>query len=274
MVIGDLSELDDVHRLAEQGANALGPFDAVIHNAGVYVDAARTPTRDGHARVVAVNVLAPYVLTGLIERPARLIYISSGMHRDGHPSVHDLDWQRRALEWRRQAYCDSPSCTSPPSRPRSPLVGTTCAPTPSTPAGFPPAWADHHTPPTTSPWATPPRSGWPPPTTPQPMSPGKYWHHRRTRTASAPAAEDPAFQQALLDELAATHHRHHARRTLDRITPCHARPPRTPPSTATDSSSSSDRFNHVIFTTTRSNGSAQLSPVTAGIDTLGRAVIG
>ncbi len=30
---------------------------------------------------------------------------------------------------------------------------------------------------------------------------------------------------------------------------------------------------HVILTTTRSNGSAQLSPVTAGIDTLGRVVI-
>jgi NAD(P)-dependent dehydrogenase (short-subunit alcohol dehydrogenase family) len=56
--------------------------------------------------VLAVNVLAPYLLTALIERPGRLVYLSSGMHRGGTPSVDDLDWNRR--RWNgSQAYSDS-----------------------------------------------------------------------------------------------------------------------------------------------------------------------
>ena len=54
VLIGDLAELDDIHQLGEQ-ANTIGRFDAVIHNAGIYVDAARTPTRAGHARVLAMS---------------------------------------------------------------------------------------------------------------------------------------------------------------------------------------------------------------------------
>jgi NAD(P)-dependent dehydrogenase (short-subunit alcohol dehydrogenase family) len=61
---------------------------------------------DGHARVLAVNVLAPYLLTALIDRPGRLVYLGSGMHRGGTPSVADLDWSRR--RWNgSQAYADS-----------------------------------------------------------------------------------------------------------------------------------------------------------------------
>jgi NAD(P)-dependent dehydrogenase (short-subunit alcohol dehydrogenase family) len=49
-------------------------MDAVVHNAGVYADEQRFPTAKGHPRVLAVNVLAPYLLTALIDRPDRLIY--------------------------------------------------------------------------------------------------------------------------------------------------------------------------------------------------------
>ena len=44
--------------------------------------------------VFAVNVLAPYVLTALIERPDRLVYLSSSMHsgaRLGHLADHWRD---------------------------------------------------------------------------------------------------------------------------------------------------------------------------------------
>ena len=52
-------------------------FDAVIHNAGIgYREPKRVETEDGLPEVFAINVLAPYVLTGLIERPARLEYLS------------------------------------------------------------------------------------------------------------------------------------------------------------------------------------------------------
>ena len=61
---------------------ALGKFDAVIHNAGVYQTSAK--------EIFTVNSLAPYILTCLIERPQRLIYLSSGMHLNGHSRLENL----------------------------------------------------------------------------------------------------------------------------------------------------------------------------------------
>jgi NAD(P)-dependent dehydrogenase (short-subunit alcohol dehydrogenase family) len=75
VVVGDLSDLEQTREVARD-ANALGTMDAVIHNAGVY----------SGPHVLPVNVVAPYVLTALVERPQRLIYLSSGMHRGGRPS--------------------------------------------------------------------------------------------------------------------------------------------------------------------------------------------
>ena len=68
---------------------------AVIHNAGVYQLADRGATPEGHATTLAVNTLAPYMLTALIERPDRLVYLSSGMHRSGSGSLQDIDWVKR-----------------------------------------------------------------------------------------------------------------------------------------------------------------------------------
>jgi NAD(P)-dependent dehydrogenase (short-subunit alcohol dehydrogenase family) len=109
VVTGDLSSTAETKGVADQ-VNALGRFDAVIHNAGIgYQEPRRVATPDGHARLLAVNVLAPYLLTALIERPARLVYLSSGMHRGGTPDTGDLDWNRR--RWNgAQAYSDSKLC--------------------------------------------------------------------------------------------------------------------------------------------------------------------
>jgi NAD(P)-dependent dehydrogenase (short-subunit alcohol dehydrogenase family) len=76
---------------------AAGSFDAVIHNAGVghRNPPHRVTTEDGLALVFAVNVLAPYVLTALIERPGRLVYLSSGLHRDADAELGDAQWERR-----------------------------------------------------------------------------------------------------------------------------------------------------------------------------------
>jgi NAD(P)-dependent dehydrogenase (short-subunit alcohol dehydrogenase family) len=62
VVTGDLGSAQETHDVAGQ-VNAIGRMDAVIHNAGVYVDPERVATPEGHARTLAVNVLAPYVLT-------------------------------------------------------------------------------------------------------------------------------------------------------------------------------------------------------------------
>jgi NAD(P)-dependent dehydrogenase (short-subunit alcohol dehydrogenase family) len=81
VVVGDLSQMEETKNLADE-VNALGPFDAVIHNAGVY----SVPSK----LIFAVNTLAPYILTCLIQRPKRLIYLSSGMHLQGHPSLDKI----------------------------------------------------------------------------------------------------------------------------------------------------------------------------------------
>jgi NAD(P)-dependent dehydrogenase (short-subunit alcohol dehydrogenase family) len=80
LVIGDLSRLREVRGLADQ-VNEFGTMDVVIHNAAVIGDSDRNPTPEGHARTLAVNALVPYVLSCLIDRPERLIYISGGLNR-------------------------------------------------------------------------------------------------------------------------------------------------------------------------------------------------
>jgi NAD(P)-dependent dehydrogenase (short-subunit alcohol dehydrogenase family) len=106
VVTGDLTSIAETKNIAEK-VNQLGNFDAVIHNAGLgYRELDRGNTPDGLPRVLAVNSIAPFVLTCLIERPKRLVYVSSGLHLNGDPSLRDLTWTERP--WRGyQAYCDT-----------------------------------------------------------------------------------------------------------------------------------------------------------------------
>jgi NAD(P)-dependent dehydrogenase (short-subunit alcohol dehydrogenase family) len=106
VVTGDLSSLAGMRQVADQ-ARAAGRQDAIIHNAGIgYREPRRETTPDGLGQLFAVNVLAPYLLTALIERPARLVYLSSGMHRGGDPDLTDPQWAAR--RWNgAQAYSDS-----------------------------------------------------------------------------------------------------------------------------------------------------------------------
>jgi len=105
-VAGDLSSIAGCRQIAAQ-VNALGAFDAVIHNAGVgYREPRRIATADGLAHVFAINTLAPYILTALIRKPKRLIYLSSGMHRSGDPTLKDLTWSARPWSGS-SAYADS-----------------------------------------------------------------------------------------------------------------------------------------------------------------------
>jgi hypothetical protein len=94
VVIGDLSSAAETRELADQ-VNEIGRMDTVIHNAGVFLEPSRSTTADGHAKTLAVNTLAPYMLTALIDRPDRLIYLSSGMHHAGAGSLRDIDWTGR-----------------------------------------------------------------------------------------------------------------------------------------------------------------------------------
>ncbi len=106
VVIGDLTSIAQTRGVAEQ-VNKLGAFDAVIHNAGVgYREPRRIATEDGLPHVFAVNTLAPYILTALMQRPKRLVYLSSGLHRSGDASLKDLAWKERPWQGQ-QAYSDT-----------------------------------------------------------------------------------------------------------------------------------------------------------------------
>ena len=106
ILVGDLSTLAAMRDVADQ-ANGIGRFDAVIHNAGIgYREPHRVETSDGLSQLWAVNVLAPYVLTALMDRPHRLVYLSSGMHTGGDPSLNDPQWAARRWQGS-QAYADT-----------------------------------------------------------------------------------------------------------------------------------------------------------------------
>lgn len=81
VVTADLGSMDGITRLASS-VNAFGKFDAVIHNAGVYNASAE--------EIFTINTLAPYILTCLIQRPKRLIYLSSDMHLQGRANLESF----------------------------------------------------------------------------------------------------------------------------------------------------------------------------------------
>jgi NAD(P)-dependent dehydrogenase (short-subunit alcohol dehydrogenase family) len=194
VVVGDLASIDQTKGVAEQ-ANSVGPFDAVIHNAGVgYRERRRVVTEDGLAHVFAINVLAPYLLTALIRPPRRLVYLSSGMHLGGDPDVGDLQWETR--RWNgSQAYSDSKlfdlvlafAVARRWSRVLSNAVEPGWVPTKMGGAGAP---DDLGKGPVTQVWlATSDDAG--------ALVSGRYFYHQRER-GTHPAAGDHAVQEKLL----------------------------------------------------------------------------
>jgi len=81
VVVGDLADLEQTRNIARE-VNRLSRMDAVIHNAGVY----------SGPPVLPVNIVAPYLLTALIDCPQRLVYLSSSGHYSGRPSLDGVDW--------------------------------------------------------------------------------------------------------------------------------------------------------------------------------------
>jgi NAD(P)-dependent dehydrogenase (short-subunit alcohol dehydrogenase family) len=197
MVIGDLSSDEQTRSVADQ-VNAFGRMDAVIHNAGVYLLPGRETTEDGHAKTLAVNTLAPYILTAMIQRPDRLVYLSSGMHRSGRSSLDDIDWVQR--RWSaNQAYSESKLhvATLAAAVARkwpdvlSNAVDPGWVPTKMGGANAPDDLQMGHE---TQAWLAVSED-------PQAKVSGAYWYHRQQNSA-APAVNDPAFQARLLDKLA------------------------------------------------------------------------
>ena len=106
VLVGDLSSLEQTRTLAET-ANRLGAFDAVIHNAAIgYKERQRKLTLAGLPEVFQINTLAPYMLTALMHRPRRLVYVSSELHRRAQQNLNDLTWEHRSWNGTK-AYSDT-----------------------------------------------------------------------------------------------------------------------------------------------------------------------
>jgi NAD(P)-dependent dehydrogenase (short-subunit alcohol dehydrogenase family) len=182
--IGDLSDVAQIRDLARQ-VNAIGRMDAVIHNAAVI----------SGAQLLVVNVVAPYLLTALVQRPQRLIYLSSSMHRGGRASLSGMDWSGR---------------TSTGGYSESKLFVTTLA------AAVARLWPGVFSNAVDPGWV-PTRMGGPnapddlrlghrtqewlaTSDDPEALTSGGYWYHQRRQTPH-PAVNDTRYQDLLLAEL-------------------------------------------------------------------------
>ncbi|MFM2482050.1 SDR family NAD(P)-dependent oxidoreductase [Celerinatantimonas sp. YJH-8] len=94
IVIGDLSNMQQIKEMAKE-LNQLGHFDAVIQNAGTYASGSREAVAGNIPYIFMVNTLAPYMLTALMERPERIIFVSSSYHRGANIDITDITWNRR-----------------------------------------------------------------------------------------------------------------------------------------------------------------------------------
>jgi NAD(P)-dependent dehydrogenase (short-subunit alcohol dehydrogenase family) len=185
LVVGDFSDCDAVRQVAAELNNAK-PLDAVIHNAGVLSGGA----------VIPVNVVAPYLLTALLPGPRRLVYLSSSSHFGGGPSLEGIDWRGQ----RPGSYSDSK------------LLVTTLA------AAVARLWPEVMSNSVDPGWVPTKMGGRNAPDDlelghetqewlassddPEALTSGGYWYHRQRREPH-PAVNDEAFQDLLIEALAA-----------------------------------------------------------------------
>jgi NAD(P)-dependent dehydrogenase (short-subunit alcohol dehydrogenase family) len=197
IVIGDLASAAETRAIAQQ-VRRIGRMNAVIHNAGIYREPSRGTTPEGHARTLAVNTLAPYMLTALIEPPDRLIYLSSGMHRGADGSLRDVDWIERPWEPSR-AYSESKlyvtALAFAVARRWSDVLSNAVDPGwVPTRMGGPGAPDDLEMGHLTQTWLAVSGDS-------AARVSGSYWYHRKPQTPAADAL-DPAFQDRLMARLA------------------------------------------------------------------------
>jgi NAD(P)-dependent dehydrogenase (short-subunit alcohol dehydrogenase family) len=184
-VIGDLSDVAQTRGVADQ-VNGLGRMDAVIHNAGVYTG----------RHVMAVNIVAPYLLTALIDRPRRLVYLSSSDHHGGRADLPAVDWSGRTSG----SYADSKLYVTALAAAIAriwPEVLTNAVDPGWVPTrmGGPGAPDDLRLGHRTQEWLATSED-------PAARTSGGYWHHQRLRRPH-PAVADETFQHELLEDLAA-----------------------------------------------------------------------
>ncbi|MDK1326563.1 SDR family NAD(P)-dependent oxidoreductase [Arthrobacter sp. zg-Y1143] len=184
IVVGDFADRDAVREVAAE-LNSGAPLDSVIHNAGVW----RGPA------VLPVNTVAPYLLTALLEGPQRHVYLSSGSHFAGQPSLAGADWSGG----RPRSYADSKlfvtAFSAALARLRPEVLSNAVDPGwVPTRMGGPGAPDDLELGHQTQEWLAASDQ-------PEALTSGGYWYHRQRQQPHA-AVHDEAFQDELLSALA------------------------------------------------------------------------
>lgn len=104
-VVGELSSLRSTRAMAADVLR-LGAPDVVVHNAGWgSKDESRPVTEDGLEKTFQINALAPLLLTALLPKPRRIVFVSSDSIVRGKIRLDDLQHEQ---EWSQDsAYADS-----------------------------------------------------------------------------------------------------------------------------------------------------------------------
>jgi retinol dehydrogenase 14 len=100
LMLADLSVQAEVRRLAEEFLERYDRLDVLVNNAGL-VQSKRTETPDGIETTLAINHLAPFLLTNLLlgcleqSAPSRVITVSSEAQRWGTMDFEDMQSRRK-----------------------------------------------------------------------------------------------------------------------------------------------------------------------------------
>ncbi len=103
-LIADLSEQEDVRRVAAEYRHRYDQLHVLINNAGAFF-AKREVTSDGLEKTFALNHLAYFLLTHLLldllikSAPARIINVSSAAHFGGRINFDDLNAEKGYNGW-------------------------------------------------------------------------------------------------------------------------------------------------------------------------------
>ena len=100
--IADLSNLKEIHQVAESLSKLAAPIDVLIHNAGIYLTK-RDLTPDGLERVFVIQYLSTFIINYILmdklksQEKARIIMVNSEGHRFAAWGLRldDLNWEKR-----------------------------------------------------------------------------------------------------------------------------------------------------------------------------------
>jgi len=100
VLLADLSSLEQVRQVTATYNSRYPRLDVLVNNAGLLLGSERQVSADGYEQTLAVNHLAPFLLTALLfpkllqSREPRIINVASGAYRTAKPDFNDLNMEQ------------------------------------------------------------------------------------------------------------------------------------------------------------------------------------